>query len=97
MWEVAMRPFVVAMAGPAKPPANRADDKPNGTADGNKPRKVATWAAVIGPIASQILGAGVILYEVLSGVNSPASLGVGLTLAIGGKFADVLAELTKRE
>lgn len=95
-----MRPFCLAMAGPSPPdptptPRKRAKKlAPN--PDDNRPRKVATWAAVVGPIVSQVLGGGVILYEVLNEVNNPAALGAGLTLAIGGKTADVIAELLKR-
>ena len=70
-------------------------DTPVPPTHGDRPRKVAQWAAVIGPIASMVLGAGVIIYEVLTNIANPAALGVGLTLAVGGKFADVLNEVLK--
>jgi hypothetical protein len=90
-----VRPFVLAMAGRSPRPSRTDKGAPKGNGGGWQPRKVAQWAGVVGPIAGQVLGAVVILYEVLERVNSPAALGVGLTLAIGGKFADVVSELMK--
>lgn len=98
-----MRPFCLAMAGSSPPPepppaTSRKRAKPAAPSpNDNRPKKVATWAAVVGPIVSQVLGGGVILYEVLNEVNNPAALGAGLTLAIGGKTADVIAELLRRD
>lgn len=94
-----MRPHRLAMAGPpaSDPPRPKRAKKAAPHSDNGKPKKVATWAAVVGPIVSQVLGGGVILYEVLNEVNNPAALGAGLTLAIGGKTADVIAELLKRD
>lgn len=92
-----MRPFVLAMAGPS-PPEKPDPERPvtrHTAPDGNRPRQVAEWAAVIGPIVAQVLGAVVILYEMLTNVNNAAALGVGLTLALGGKFADVVSQLMK--
>lgn len=93
----AMRPFVLAMAGPSKPPSKPKGAQPHGGngSDDNRPRRVATWAAVITPIVLQVVGVGLVIYEVLTNINSPAALGAGLALATGGKAVDVLSELVR--
>jgi hypothetical protein len=91
-----MRPFVLAMAGPSEPrPTSPGGSHDSTNGNGGRPRKVATWFTVIGPIAAYILGFATIAFEVVERINDPAAFGVGLTLVVGGKFADVLAELRR--